>query len=178
MVRATRIGVKIENPDAPNMSLLLGGGPSLTNPSPLLFATSSFLFISEVQVECIGVRSWHLWPTNLCGFTTTTCMWGGCATMVWGGGSVHEGRACVQGARVGSGVYGHCKGNTLGIPEIHWQWRYWHVGLTWTQDLGSVKGLGLGSRKDSTHMHVRTISTCQNSIFVITLWPDLLGIIA
>jgi hypothetical protein len=44
---------KIENPSAPTMALVSGGG-SASNPSPPMFALSSLLSITEEQVESLG----------------------------------------------------------------------------------------------------------------------------
>ena len=44
---------KIENPGAPTMALVSGGG-SASNPSPSMFALSSLLSIIEEQVESLG----------------------------------------------------------------------------------------------------------------------------
>jgi hypothetical protein len=44
---------KIENPGAPTMALV-SGGSSASNPSPVLFALSSLLSITEEQVESHG----------------------------------------------------------------------------------------------------------------------------
>jgi hypothetical protein len=52
-----QIRAKIENPGAPTMALVSGGGAS-SNPSFAMFAFSSLLTIIEEQVESLGVRSW------------------------------------------------------------------------------------------------------------------------
>jgi hypothetical protein len=44
---------KIENPSAPTMALVSGGG-SASNSSPAMFALSSLLSITEEQVESLG----------------------------------------------------------------------------------------------------------------------------
>jgi hypothetical protein len=44
---------KVENPGAPTMALVSGGG-SASNPSPTMFALSSLLSITEDQVESLG----------------------------------------------------------------------------------------------------------------------------
>jgi hypothetical protein len=61
---------KIENPGAPTMALVYGGG-SPSNPSPAIFSLSSLLTITEEQVESLGMKRWHLWPASSRDFTTT-----------------------------------------------------------------------------------------------------------
>jgi hypothetical protein len=62
---------KIENPSAPTMALVSGGG-SASNSSPAIFALSSLLSITEEQVESLGdeelalVASRFMWFHNNC----------------------------------------------------------------------------------------------------------------
>lgn len=66
----TRFGPRSQNPDAPNMNLILGCPPSSSNPSYAMFYLSSLLSISKERVESLGdeelmlVASQFMWFHN------------------------------------------------------------------------------------------------------------------